>query len=520
MKFWIRLAELVPTGRAADEIASARAGMKDGSGDRLALSHAQLFAIYSREAVRKPLLAIPLRYLAKHHLAEAVVSAEAWPAPLAMLGGLQLEHGNLWGSLKNLSKFIEKQRVWMELSPVSDDSERLELCRQLVRGGTVRCRLGQYAPAREWFSEAYQELARIDTKSRSQQQSVEDNAVTGISGCLILEFKYAEADRFIGAVLADDVFSTYRSPAHRQLLVSRELIGGLPETTRDFAPVPSTAGLWGELIEDVERCESPEAAREVRKRILETIRTHALNAEIRDQASKVEAAMRRQLSAAKSALSETEVPAATLSEEADLSAISSPKLRKELEDMRKATRATMEGLDRINKDLHETTRKIFEASEKLGEQNIAAVQELAKTVYRIPFRYHAEWMLWSMVRFAVQIGAVAFFLEKILVDSIFEGLLKEQGGRLFETISPARKELIILGVVLLAGFVLGHFAEKRIDRWMLPRYKRLLFGIVSDRSTKVWTTYNFLVKLLAQSNQDLIALEKQLAVNFSEAPPA
>jgi hypothetical protein len=258
----------------------------------------------------------------------------------------------------------------------------------------------------------------------------------------------------------------------------------------------------------------------VRKRILETIRTHALNAEIRDQASKVEAAMRRQLSAAKSALSETEVPAATLSEEADLSAISSPKLRKELEDMRKATRATMEGLDRINKDLHETTRKIFEASEKLGEQNIAAVQELAKTVYRIPFRYHAEWMLWSMVRFAVQIGAVAFFLEKILVDSIFEGLLKEQGGRLFETISPARKELIILGVVLLAGFVLGHFAEKRIDRWMLPRYKRLLFGIVSDRSTKVWTTYNFLVKLLAQSNQDLIALEKQLAVNFSEAPPA
>jgi hypothetical protein len=492
--------------------------MKDESGDRLALSHAQLCAIYSREAGRKPILGIPFRYLAKHHLVEAVVSAERWPAPLAMLGGLQLEEGNLWGSLKSLSKFIEKQRVWMELSPVSDDSERLELCRQLVRGGTVRCQLGQYAPAREWFTEAYQELRQIGTKTRALEQNVEDDAVTGISACLILEYKYADADRFIGAILADEVFSAYRSPAHRQLLMSRDFIRELPQTTLDFEPVPSAAELWGELVEEVQRCESPEAARDTRERILETIRTHDVNRELRDQALAVETVLRRQLNAAKSAQS-PESPAIELSEEADLSAINSPKLRKELEDMRKATRARMEEFDRIEKQVHESTQLIFEAAEKLGQQNIAAIQELAKTVYRVPLRYHAEWMWWSAVRFSIQIGAVAYFLEKVVVEGVFERFLNERGGALFETISPARREVVILIVVLFTAFVLGHFAEKRIDYWMLPRYKRLLGSIVSDRSTRVWTAYNFLVKLLAQSNQDLIALEKQLATNLNKPPP-
>ena len=128
----------------------------------------------------------------------------------------------------------------------------------------------------------------------------------------------------------------------------------------------------------------------------------------------------------------------------------------------------------------------------------------------VPARYYAAWTWWSTLRFLVQIVAVAYFLDKVFVDEILKKGLERHQESLFQILRISRNEMIVPVVVLLVGFGPGHFAEKQIANWMLPKYKRLLSGIISDRSSRLWTTYNLFLKLLADGTQALSDIEKRI----------
>jgi hypothetical protein len=511
-----RLARILPTGDSAPAIARLRAGMADQDGDALAISHIQLYDAYIGVAKKRPYLSGPFRRLARYHVEKAVVCAKVWSKPWALLGALQLDEGDLGAGLKNLATSIAKQRFWLQHIPPSegfsapDDSERLEFCRRLALGAGVRCQLGQFAAAREWFTEALEEFKRLETKTRIAENDLEGGIILGISGCMLLEYRFSDAKQLIDMTLADEVFSAYPSSAHQKLAASKELLGELPEITRDFQLPTWTQELWSSLMDDIEACETPEAARSMLRRILATIRTHDANAEIQPLAIAAVKVMKRVQS-----ILGREDPPPTIADvpnakEVDLSSVGDPEMRKLIEDMMKAVRAQREAAEKLGEDIREAVRPMRQAALRIGRRNIAVVSELADQVDSVPLRYRVEWRFWGIVRFVVQINAVAYFLEKILIERDLEKALKQHGEVLFHSVSPAQKDAIVAVAVLVVGFVLGHFAEKHIDDCTLPKYKNLLSRIVSDRSSGLWVTYNTLLKVLDQTKEGLSEIEKRM----------
>ena len=516
MDFWGGLAQKLPTGEAASKRESLRARMREQTGDLLALSHLQLYEIYAREAKRHPLLAGLFRRLSKEHAEEAAIRMELWPQPLSVLGRLQIKEGDLWEGLKNLSKFIEKQRLWIKaVRPDDKDSERVDLCRDLVLGSTIRCQLGRFAGGLEWLTEAQEEFKQLGPEAQIRENDLKDSILVGISGCLLLEYRYQDAERFIDSALVDKVFSAYQSRARQQLIASRDLLAAMPEVTRSFVLSPSSEDLWSELMDDIERCEEPGAARKVRQKILSTIRTHDANREIQALAVAVESAMKRQEGFLRPAEPPPPEAEAESAEEVDLSKVSPPEYRQELEEMRREAQASVARMKELEKGIDESVRLLFEVAQKGVQSNIAAVRKLAGEVYRVPLKYRALWLWWSTVRFVVQIVAIGYFLDKLV-----EHGLEKSGNFLFGILSIEPREMILTAVVLFVGFIPGHFAEQGIDAWALPRYKHLLGRIVSNRSTRLWGIYNILLQLLAQTKQHLADLEKRMqALSAESAPP-
>lgn len=513
MDFWNRSAEKLPVGKPAREsINYLHARIAEHTGDLRAYSHVQLYKIYFTLAEEKPLLSRAFRRLARYHLEEALVWMKVLPEPLAILGPLQMQEGDLWGGIETISRFVEKQHSWMQYPANSKDSDRLELCRQLALGASARSKLCQFAPALQWFNEALETFKKIDPEVRHGEIVIEDTILVGIAGCLILEFRHPDAQSFIDSILADKVFAASQSSAWHSLVASRELLAGLMVVTRDFQPLPAVGELWGSLMEEIQRCATPEATREVRRKILSAIKIHEVNRQIRYLTQGIEKAIEQQ----KSMLQNVQPPPVTSSgpnTSVDLSRISDPEMRKQLENMTQATDAVIQESQRAEKSLNETIQLISEVAQRLGQRNLAKARSLADDVYHIPFRYQAEWLWWKAVRFVVQIIAVSYFLEKV-----FDKFLEKRGASLFEAFNFSRRELILPALLLLIGFVLGHVVEKKIDEWALSRYKHLLSRMVADRASKLWTTYNILLKVLAQLNQGLSDLKKQRLGLPSEEP--
>lgn len=139
---------------------------------------------------------------------------------------------------------------------------------------------------------------------------------------------------------------------------------------------------------------------------------------------------------------------------------------------------------------------------------------IANEEYRVPLRYRAAWLWWSTVRFVVRIVAIGYFLGKV-----FEGFLETKGESLLERLHVAHRNLILPVAVLLIGLVLDHFAEKTLDDWNLPKYKRLLTLIVANRSSRLWATYNKLRMLLAQTKRSLEDFDRLMKAHPGTGTP-
>ncbi len=468
MDSWNRLAEKLLPVANREGVNYLQGRIREKTGHMLAFAHMQLQDICRSEAQRRPLLARVYFRLARSHVEQAVMCAELWPAPLLALGKLQAKDGDLGEALETLSDYVRKQRHWLSLAS-PEDSDRLDLCDGLQSGAFIRYQLGQFESARKQFAEALEVFRLIDIKERTDRSALEDSILAGISGCLVLEFRYEDAQKFIDGVLADHMFSQYHSTAIRNLIATRELLPGLAEATRDFQPIPQGEELSAKLTEEVQRCDTPEKAREVRDKIISPVRARQTNQHIQNIAAGVESAMKAQLSALDSV-------------------------------------QIIDGFNQGIQQLQAFNRSFNQLARALVENNINQVRIIAKAEYRIPLRYHASWLWWSTIRFIVRIVAIGYLLGRVL-----DSFLENRGKSLMEKLTISHKELILTVVLLLAAFVVDNFAEDALDNWNLRRYKRLLLLIVSDRLTKLWNTYNILRRLLVQTKQSLDDVEKKKA---------
>jgi len=130
--------------------------------------------------------------------------------------------------------------------------------------------------------------------------------------------------------------------------------------------------------------------------------------------------------------------------------------------------------------------------------NIQTVRHIADEEYRIPMRYRVAWLWWNVVRFIVRIVVIGYFLGKG-----FETFLEKRGESLLQRLDIAHRDMILPVAVLLIGLVLDHVAEKALDDWNLPKYKRLLTLIVAHRASRLWAAYNRLRMALAETRRSL-----------------
>lgn len=497
---WLsRIAEKLPV-KDRSNVAQLRLDLAQQAGDRLALSHVQLHNIYSQEGRERHFLAGAYRHLARYHLEEALVCAKFWPEPWGILGEWQVAEGDLGNALQTLSKFVQKERLFIQFVAEPKDDERLRFCHRLASAASTRCQLGQFAQAREWFTEALGLFRQISTEMRIQETELEDAILLGISGCLMLEFRYAEAKKFIDEALEGQIFSAYQSRARHALAVSRGLLPELADATRNFDPLSESEDLWAELMQAVELCDGPEKAREVRRKILEAIKVHDANRHVQALAGSVKTAMMGQLRALENAEPHAGQPEIPTLPRIDLSQFA-PEDRDQVEEISQLAHAFRKHINDFNK----FNRALNETARRLVEGNVKSTQDIAESVYQVPLRYQAAWVWWSGVRFIIRIALIAYVLGKL-----FEDFLEKQGRALVERLEIPRGEIILLVAILLVGLAIDSFAEKMLDKWNLPKYKRLLTRIVANRAEQLWLVYNTLRKLLLDTNKSLGDLEKQL----------
>jgi hypothetical protein len=493
-------AQRLPSGEDARRVDELRQSIPGQTGVQLALSHVELYRIYHKEERRRPFLARAFRRLAQEHLEAALDAAGVWPEPTGILGEQQVkEEADLWEGLGTLSKYIEKERAFVRMVDGREqDRERLRFCDRLVLAASTRCKLGQFAGAHEWFTEALETFRHVATQQRIGEVKLQDNILLGISGCLLLEFRYEDAQRFIDKVLSDQIFSSYQSPAIRDLSLTQTLLPHLVETTRNFEALPEADDLWTALMNDVQRCDSPEKARETRRKILDTIRMHDASRHIRALAASVRGTMDGQLSALREIETVVkECPVRAGPPRVELSRLGAQD-GQETEEFLRSTDAFIAEAQSQVKILGEKSQAMIQAAQRVVQDLAKRVQQIAESTYRVPLRYRASWWWWSALRFVVRIVLIAYFLGVVVDD-----FLKKQGESWIEKLDIGHKEFIVAVSVMLIGLVLDHVAEKRLDGWNLPRYKRLLFAIVSDRSRRLWTVYNVLRTILEQAGQDL-----------------
>jgi hypothetical protein len=418
---------------------------------------------------------------------------------------LRFKERDLWDGLEKLSTYVEKQRSLIANVPDTKGADRLELSRKLALGGSMQSQLGRFARAREWFGDALDQFQQLNISVRVSEIELKDSIVLGYSGCLLLEHRFDEAEKFIDGVLAQDVFSAYPSSAHRYLSACKALLSEFADSSRGATLVPSADELWGELTEEVLRCETPEAARAVRRKIVSMIRTHDVNRRIQALADAVVKVLKKQ----EQHLVNIQPPPTAIPspprKSIDLSAIGDSDDLKALKKVIEDTDALSMQLKDSGKVLAEAGRAFYQLARTLIDNNVERVRSIASEIDRVPFSYAMKWWFWSTIRFALLIVAVGYFLEEVAVD-----LIKEKGNSLLEILSIQRTTLIVTIVVLLVNFVVGRFMEEKANELLLSRYKRLLTGIVSNRSMYLWRSYNALLKLNETAMGALKELEEQI----------
>lgn len=451
----------------------------------------QLYKIFRALADESVLLRIWYERSASKHLEDAVVWAQNWPEPRALLAGLELRRGDFWKGREDLSKAIALQRAWIHNTEGDKDKFRLDLCNHLILAGATELQIGQLKAAREAFTSAMEELKLLGSAAKSQREKLAASVIPSIFDCLFLEHRYAEAIAFIDSRAAEDPTLT-SSETSQRFTVSKDTLNAIVAITGAAQPPTGAAELWANLIDDVQRAETADALQKVKRKILTTVKIDDINRGIQTFASAIETILKQQDNKVK-VLEEQlaqRVPV-PIPPPSDLSAIVDSESRVTLEKTEKATRALIEQSNRNTAEIRSTLQILYSWLRQLTQHNIAVVRKLTASTYKVPLKYRAYWLALNAGRFVIQIAAVGYFLEKV-VSEFFE----QKGRSVAEILALKHTEFIIAGVILVGGFIIGKVAEQKLDDWFVPKYKNLLMRIVIDQFNNLLFKYSQLERLL------------------------
>lgn len=501
MDLWSRFARYIPAGADRREIKSLEAAAAANTDDARAAAHIDLWHLYRRKAARTPILATPFRYLAREHLEAAVLWSKLLPQPLETLAGLQIEEGNLLEAVRNLTQAAVRRLDLMETGRMSADPDRLALCQTLTLGGEILSRFGHFEEAYNSLNLAFLHFRVLVLETRQQQSGLEDYILFGIVFCLQQQFKFKEASDFIEKELKGEMFAAYQSDARKTLRALGSVLPRLAEIMRDPQFPASGATLWADAMDEIQRCETPESARQVKRDVLTKIRTHDVNKEVGKLADAILSILEKQRAQMEQTAPRPLIPVKPIKiESPDLSNIKGPEER---EIMRKkflaleALAAVEEEKRRANEEAHQFVLKLHQDALDMNRYTIARVREASQRAYEVPTGFWVRWTSLNISRFVVQLVAVAYVLEEVI-----RKLVEEKAERLLVRLHFERHQIIFAAGLLVVGFVVGGFAEKKIDEAALDRYKEMLKELVTGRMHALWAAYNGLLKTYAQAVKD------------------
>jgi hypothetical protein len=491
MKILRRLVEALPasSSRVTREIRELRRGIDSQSGDRLSHSHLLLYALYSDEAAQRTALLRPsLRGIARDHLEEAVAHAGIYPEPLRWLIDERFVEEDHWGVISAVSDYLPKQATWMSVKTQGGHGERTKLISALLKGAHARMRLGRFPAARQWLVEAIGAFRTLDEETRLRERDLGGSLLNGQAAALMMGLRYQEALDFIDGALQDPAFE--RSPALRDLVRAKGLLVDMKKHAQGFESPEKADDLWATLLDDIERCDTPDAARNLRAKVESTIRVHSVNQEVQSLAASILRAMRLMEDALRARMRAPRPQVAEF-EALDATGISDPHVRAYIESMNERIEAQARGMQEVKEALQTLVRRLSEHALEQLAQGREQVRANAAGVYRIRLRNRAAWWFWNKVRFTLQLAGVAWLVGTLAMEW-FEGRLTW----LLKPFGTGNHTIIVAIIVLVVGFFVGAAASGKVDARLLPRYKDVLRRIVSDHTVRLWSTYNTLLTIM------------------------
>jgi hypothetical protein len=254
-------------------------------------------------------------------------------------------------------------------------------------------------------------------------------------------------------------------------------------------------------MEQVQRCESPDDARKIKRKIMGLIDKRETVSQVADLEEALIKILGRKSPEAAAPQARLAAPAAP-PRAADFSAIKDPKLRETFEKAVRASELLQQQMQAGMAKEAELVKSVEEGMEALRQGAIAEVRATASEIYRAPRWFPLQWNLRRIARIAVLLVAVDFFIGKVL-----EKLLDEKSKPVLERLHFSQSDALVTGGVMLFLFVLSALVEKWIDVRFLPSYKRLLRKLVADRVTAYWDIYNRLLTKYAACQAQIAKLK-------------
>ena len=513
MDVWRKLEELIPVGENTELAAALRKKTEATSGDEHSIEQMALCRFYQEEAGKRWLMSPLLRHIAKRHLNEAIRTARYNPDPLSERAVRLQKRGDLFEAAEQFQKVIPAHRVWIETFKDPDGSRQEQLCIDLARTGAVCNVLGKFNEGLYYNMEAVKEFRRLPSETRSRQTALEDVILSGTMNALLAQFRYEDALFFVELALKDEMFWSYQSNVRIEMRAQREVLPELVARTKGYEFPKEGLKLWADLMEEVQRCTSPDEAREVKRKIMDRIERHETTQQVQDLEDAIVDLLRKNYASPvtgqpKQAVADAPPPPA------DLSAITDPRLRDVFEKVNFAIESLREDSERQKAAVSEFIRKTDEFMRTLNEAAIEHIHQKASALYLVPGWFRRQWNMRTLIRLAVIFLAIDFLIGKVL-----EKVLESNSPSLLERLHFSLSEGLITAGIAILLFFLTIPAEKKIDELFLENYKHLLHRLVADRVTTYWTTYNSLLRVFAGCQAEIAKLRAGMQPP-TQSPPA
>ena len=468
----------------------------------------QVSKIYRQEAERLIPLSWFYRSASRHRVDSAIVYSQITPGPHGVRAIEQLDDGDFWEGIKNLTIEVERLTRWIEASGPSEANDKLDLFNYLYRGGVTLSQLGRFQEARDWLNRALDAFKNLSEFGQTTLSEAKENTILRIVLCLELERRYKEALQTINTFLGEFAFSSFPTIARENLRSLKFVLEEFAPLAAEFSDGQGTLDILGRYMERIESCDSFEAVRRLRREMILSFRKEGCDCRIREMAAAAISYIKRQEAISDEQFAKVSKPNVKLKLMSDdqIAQIIDPDIR----ELAMASNKRTEEFQRMFEGLEESAIKFRALSRSLSQDvnkiSISQIEETQQKAYRVPIGVQVRWMSLELWRVLIQLIVLSYIVEKIIED-----LLRHGGEHLLKVVKLEDHKTMFEAVLLIVIFLIGKLIEKRIDTKEMKRYKAALVDLVMERSQTIWTSFNCLVQMERNARQGLDRL--QLLIN-------